>query len=275
MTILSDKQYYQLMRAVFHSKSGFINVMPYGKNSFSVQVSIKNKLTVLGTFKTELEAAMFADKKRREMRGKDIVTNQSAGLLTGDYTVKNIKRLIDEYFNSSELDVTLRNAGTVFIEQLWADRHRQGRIIDIDKVLKTKIGSIHISDDDAKKILDDLIKFGLIKMVSNKFSPKLWVTKLDIKKELRNKPQETKENEMQQLEKLSPEMLENLAKQAAELAKVKKQEAEDKHNFRTLLSPLILNAVQAKGKYEKLLNELLDTSTELDNALNALKDALK
>ena len=62
---------------------------------------------------------------------------------------------------------------------------------------------------------------------------------------------------------------------AGELARTKEQEGVEKDALRKTLNPLILNAVQAKGKYERKLNELLDISTELDNVLNALKDALK
>ena len=41
------------------------------------------------------------------------------------------------------------------------------------------------------------------------------------------------------------------------------------------IRPLILACFQAKGKVERSLNELLDVTTELDNSLNALRDAMK
>lgn len=89
------------------------------------------------------------------------------------------------------------------------------------------------------------------------------------------KQKETTMEKVTDLTQLPIESLKMLAKQAEELARTKEQEGVEKDALRKTLNPLILNAVQAKGKYERKLNELLDISTELDNALNALKDALK
>ncbi|CDF99504.1 hypothetical protein [Avibacterium paragallinarum] len=275
----SDKWYSYLLRGAFKSKSGFIGVIKTQNNDFKPHISLNGSTVFFPSFNDAISAALFIDEKRVELLGNDCITNQSAGLIYGDYTVKNMKKVIDEYIKANKLGIRLANVATVFLEVLWSNRTRQGRIIDAEKSFKNrKCGAIHLTDDETKLILNDLQEFGLIRITSNKYGPKLWVAKLDLKKELRPTSPitpTTKEKDMQQLDKLSPEMLENLAKQAAELARAKKQEAEEKHNLRTLLDPLILNAVQAKGKYERLLNELLDTSTELDNVLNALKDALK
>lgn len=66
-----------------------------------------------------------------------------------------------------------------------------------------------------------------------------------------------------------------MAKQISELSQAKKEEIKNGDVIRKTLSPLILNVCQAKGKYNRLLEQQLDAMTELDNAINALKDALK
>ncbi|WP_238327029.1 hypothetical protein [Rodentibacter pneumotropicus] len=73
----------------------------------------------------------------------------------------------------------------------------------------------------------------------------------------------------------TPEELEAMAKQLLELSQAKKDEIKNGDQIRKTLNPLILAVCQAKGKYNRLLEQQLDVMTELDNAVDALKEALK
>lgn len=77
------------------------------------------------------------------------------------------------------------------------------------------------------------------------------------------------------LDSKTPEELAKMAEELLALSEAKKKEIANADTIRKRLNPLILNCFQAKGKVERALNELLDVTTDLDNALNALRDAMK
>jgi len=77
------------------------------------------------------------------------------------------------------------------------------------------------------------------------------------------------------LEHKSPEELAEMAQELLKLSEAKKQEIANGDVLKKQIRPLILACFQAKGKVERSLNELLDVTTELDNSLNALRDAMK
>lgn len=267
-----------LLSRSFKNESGFIGVTRYRDNKWKAEIKHKGVKFYLGIFNTATEAAVARDKKAIELRGENAITNQKLGLLTGEYTVKNIKSVQKIYNQSSKLDKRLMHIANFFIEKLWESRNKQCRFIDLENDFKVTSAPLKCSESEVKEIFQDLETNNLIRFVRQQYTPKLWIVKLDLRNTSNKQIKQQNNNEdleMQNLENLTPEMLENLAKQAADLAKKRKQEVEEKHNLRTILNPLILQVAQTKGKFEKQLNELLDTHTELENALNALKDALK
>ena len=154
-------------------------------------------------------------------------------------------------------------------------KSKTGKFLEFSKAKLRK----KISLKEVWQILLYLEEKGLALLSNKQQQPNLIVVRF-ISKPLKQhieqqKQKETTMEKVTDLTQLPIESLKMLAKQAEELARTKEQEGVEKDALRKTLNPLILNAVQAKGKYERKLNELLDISTELDNALNALKDALK
>ena len=154
-------------------------------------------------------------------------------------------------------------------------KSKTGKFLEFSKAKLRK----KISLKEVWQILLYLEEKGLALLSNKQQQPNLIVVRF-ISKPLKQhieqqKQKETTMEKVTDLTQLPIESLKMLAKQAEELARTKEQEGVEKDALRKTLNPLILNAVQAKGKYERKLNELLEISTQLDNALNALKDALK
>ena len=195
----------------------------------------------------------------------------------GDKAITNKKLGLFEENEIEKTDLSdylLEIAGE-FISYLDKRKSKTGKFLEFSKAKLRK----KISLKEVWQILLYLEEKGLALLSNKQQQPNLIVVRF-ISKPLKQhieqqKQKETTMEKVTDLTQLPIESLKMLAKQAEELARTKEQEGVEKDALRKTLNPLILNAVQAKGKYERKLNELLDISTELDNALNALKDALK
>ena len=245
--------------------AGFRGVRASGqaKKPWLAEFTHKGKTYYGGCHESAREAAIAYDNLVIKVVGDKAITNKKLGLLEEN-----------EIEKTDLSDYLLEIAGE-FILYLDKRKSKTGKFLEFSKAKLRK----KISLKEVWQILLYLEEKGLALLSNKQQQPNLIVVRF-ISKPLKQhieqqKQKETTMEKVTDLTQLPIESLKMLAKQAEELARTKEQEGVEKDALRKTLNPLILNAVQAKGKYERKLNELLDISTELDNALNALKDALK
>ena len=237
--------------------AGFRGVRASGqaKKPWLAEFTHKGKTYYGGCYESAREAAIAYDNLVIKVVGDKAITNRKLGLIEEN-----------EIEKTDLSDYLLEIAGE-FISYLDKRKSKTGKFLEFSKAKLRK----KISLKEVWQILLYLEEKGLALLSNKQQQPNLIVVRF-ISKPLKQHIEQQKQKETT-MEKVTD--LKMLAKQAEELARTKEQEGVEKDALRKTLNPLILNAVQAKGKYERKLNELLDISTELDNALNTLKDALK
>lgn len=254
-------------------------------NKYYVVVYYKGKQITGGYYDNPTEAAYAYDDMAISIKGELAQTNYKLGLLG-----KDMKKEKEEYdkFNAQICDDDFTyplNRNPMIIEFMhWLRRNpkNKGTILQFSKLFPSilKIPKIELQttvkeleEAEILKISDGNMMFNMKTIsLNHKFMNE---TFSQIKQKKSQQKQEKQMKQLSNLTDLTPEALKQLAKQAEELAKNKELQNEERHSLRTALNPLILNIAQTKGKYDRKLNELLDISTELDNALNALRDSLK
>ncbi|WP_439259517.1 hypothetical protein [Lonepinella sp. BR2930] len=259
-------------------KSGFRGVYMMGGNWY-VNLRFKGKRYSYGhSFSSTIEAAQAYDELALKIKGEKAMTNKKLGLFPNAFHKSNRKLVLSEIRRITGLTGKYEHLLQLFCEFLLERKGQKCTFLNFENYLTRN--TRNISPEDVTAIFNALIKHDLLDVepASKHLAVKLWRVRLNISDEIIqviNKDKQEQPMTKQNLTELTPEALEELAKQAAELAKSKKQEAEEKHNLRTVIHPLLLNILQAKGRFEIKLNELLDLSTELDNAIKAIEDAMK
>lgn len=247
-------------------KSGFrgVRMSSQATKPFRSDFERNGKYIYIGNFATAEEAARAYDKKAVEVCGNDAITNEMLGLLP------------PEKVKETELSEYLMSIATRFCKYLERRKSRTGKFLEFSRE-----AGFRLPVGDVAQILNFLEKHGFATLSNKSQQPNLIIVRF-IRKHLTQFEQEhttkNKDTEMKQVKDLStqsPEELEAMAKQLLELSQAKKKEIENGDQIRKTLNPLILAVCQAKGKYERLLDQQVDVMAELDNAVNALKDALK
>ncbi|MDG6340434.1 hypothetical protein [Glaesserella parasuis] len=160
-----------------------------------------------------------------------------------------------------------------FCKYLDKRKSKTGKFLEFSKAeLKQKL-----TIKEVATIINYLEQDGIATLSNKEQQPNLVIVKYSHRNgnKFKENLKHQDNNQMKDLTKLSAEELDAMAKQISELSQAKKEEIKNGDVIRKTLSPLILNVCQAKGKYNRLLEQQLDAMTELDNAINALKDALK
>ncbi|OOF51421.1 hypothetical protein BKK54_03140 [Rodentibacter genomosp. 1] len=232
-------------------------------------------------FDTALEAAIAYDKLAKQIHKEKAVTNKDLGLIhMGREKELSKDKVMGAIWETVNLCDRLKRISQGFCEHLSTQRNTKGKFIEFEKISK-----INIPQNEVVKIIEELSAIGLIivEESTRNYPPKLWHVKIQINAYLARKIKVLREKHKQEkkmaqeinLTDKSPEELLAMAEELKKLSEAKKQEIANGDVIKKTLRPLVLNAFQAKGKFERKLNELLDVSTELDNALNALRDAMK
>lgn len=263
--------------------SGFRGVRLSGLKSkkWCSNFEFKGKNFYVGIFDDPREAALAYDKKVLEVLGSKAITNRQLGLFKTGAEMKKPKADfgLDKLANLPkwEFDFLCRFAA-------WINKRpsRKGKLIEFKKEYP-ELNKIPI--EQIKQALAGLEECGYLTIDGKENDPfSLRLMHYD-DRELGKKVEKFKQDEkayreqqmkkLQDITKQTPEELEEMAKQLMELSKVKKEEIKNGDQIRKMLNPLILAVCQAKGKYNRLLEQQLDVMTELDNAVDALKEALK
>ncbi|MDO4698339.1 MAG: hypothetical protein Q4A60_06675 [Pasteurellaceae bacterium] len=245
-------------------KSGFRGVRMSGnaKKPFRADFEKDGQYIYLGNFSAADEAARAYDKKVIEMFGESAMTNQALGLLDPPKT-------------ETQLSEHLLAIATQFCKYLEKRKTRSGKFLEFARAVGCRL-----SVNEVGQIIRFLEENDLATLSNASQQPNLIVVKFNRKvvsefeknHPIQKEPQMTNTNDLMNK---SPEELEALAKQITALSEAKKEEIRNGDQIRKMLNPLILAVCQAKGKYDRLLEQQLDAMTELDNAVNALKEALK
>lgn len=180
-------------------------------------------------------------------------------------------------------DPYLSGVALLFVDWLYKRPSKRSSFTEFVRTQNKELNNRKFTSREIEQILFHLEKVGAIIIANKKQVPQLAVVayKHGYKQSIDNTAQEIKnkeENAMKDAKNLTaktPEELELLAKQLLEMSEVRKKEIANGDQIRKQLNPLILNVCQAKGKYDRLLEQMLDASTELDNAVKGLKAALK
>lgn len=250
---------------------------------YYVVVYYQGKAIRGGYYDDKIEAAYAYDEMALSLKGEKAQTNYKLGLLG-----KDMKKEKDDYDKltaqicDDDFTYPIEKNPIIFEFIHWLRRNpkKKGTILQFSKLFPRilKVPKIELqttikelAETGFLKINDGNIMFNMRTIYCN---DKFISESLDKERQIQQE-QKKKMKQLSNLNDLTPEALKQLAKQAEELAKNKELQNEEKHSLRTVLNPLILNVAQTKGKYDRKLNELLDVSIELDNALNALRDALK
>lgn len=232
-------------------------------------------------FDTALEAAIAYDKLAKEIHKEKAVTNKSLGLIDMGKAAKepNKDQVLNLLWENIDLDDRLKRISQGFCEHLSVQRNSKGKFIEFERKAK-----LNIPQDEAVKIITELSAVGIVSVEEStrNYPPKLWHVRIKINAFLAKKVKHLREKHKQEhemakpsdLTEKSPEELAAMAKELLALSEAKKQEIANGDVIKKQLRPIILQCFQAKGKVERTLNELLDVTTELDNALNALRDAM-
>lgn len=218
------------------------------------------------------ECAEIYDREIVKIRGESAMTNK--GLALFDIGALNDSGLGDDY---------LCGIALLFVEWLYKRPSKRGNFTEFARIHCKELNHRKFTSREIEQILFHLEKVAAISIANKKQIPQFAVVayKKGYKQMVEHKfqkIQQKEENAMKEAKDLTaktPEELELLAKQLLEMSEVKKKEIASGDQIRKTLNPLILNVCQAKGKYERLLEQMLDASTELDNAVKGLKEALK
>lgn len=243
-------------------------------------------------FDTSLEAAIAYDKLAKVIHKEKAVTNKMLGLIDMGKIDKepNKDQVLNMLWENIELDDRLKRISRGFCEYLSIQRNSKGKFIEFERKAK-----FNIPQDEAVKIITELSSVGMLNVEEStrNYPPKLWHVRIKINAFLAKKVKKLREKHAQEqemsikkdtsitlekansLEHKSPEELAAMAQELLKLSEAKKQEIANGDVLKKQIRPLILACFQSKGKVERSLNELLDVTTELDNALNALRDAIK
>lgn len=281
---LSEKQTKYFLELAKNSKSGFIGVSWYEfAQKWKAAIQQNGQTINIGLFDDPVKAAMARDNKAIELWGPNAVTNDGLGLFKkeeqafwvpdGENLEKRINQALPkhlQYFGRMlfKLITFAREQGVTFLEAI----RQQSELNRISKKDRAKI----ITCLEREKLIyvdkqnNNSVDKNRIYSVS--YPPKQLIkdSEMNIKKDT-----SMTQEKATSLEYKSPEELAAMAEELLKLSEAKKQEIANGDVLKKTLRPLILNCFQAKGKFERQLNELLDVSTELDNALNALRDAMK
>lgn len=280
---ISKKQTEHLVNLAKNNKSGFIGVSWYEPaQKWKASIRDLGQKFNLGFFDDPIQAAIERDNKAIELWGSNAVTNYRLGLFkkaeqeflvpSGEDLEKRINRALPkhlQYFGRIifKLITFARERGITFLEAI----HQQSELNRISKKDRAKI--ITCLEHEKLIYVDKQNNNSVDKnrIYSISYPPKQLIkeSEMNIKKDTSMTSE--KQNS---LEHKSPEELEAMAKELLNLSEAKKQEIANGDAIKKILRPLILNCYQAKGKVERKLNELLDVSSELDNALDALRDAI-
>lgn len=283
---LTEKQTAYFLNIAKNSKSGFIGVTWYNpEQKWKAHIQHMGQNFNLGLFDNPVDAAIARDKKAMSLWGENAVTNDKLGLLSendrGIWMPDDVEK-IKSQINQS-LPKHLIYFGRLFFVQVSLARERgltfaeamrqEPKLNTLSKKDRTKI--LMRLKQERFIIIDEQNKNSVDKnrVYSASYPPNQQLIKeseMAIKKDTSMTLQK-----QTSLENKSPEELLAMAEELKKLSEAKKQEIANGDVIRKTLRPLVLNAFQAKGKFERKLNELLDVSTELDNALNALRDAMK
>lgn len=265
----------------FIGKSGFKGVHfiqhkgvnnPYFEASVKVTKNGRQHCIYLGRSNSAHECAEIYDREIIKIRGKSAMTNKGLGLF-------DIGALNDAGLN----DQHLCGIALLFVDWLYKRPSKRGSFTEFVRFHNKDLNHRKFTSREIEQILFHLEKVGGISIANKKQVPQLAIVayKHGYKQIAEHKAQEIQqkeENAMKDAKDLTaktPEELELLAKQLLEMSEVKKKEIANGDQIRKTLNPLILNVCQAKGKYDRLLEQMLDASTELDNAVKGLKAALK
>lgn len=280
---LSEKQTKYFLELAKNSKSGFIGVSWYEfAQKWKASIQQNGQAINIGLFDDPVKAAIARDNKAIELWGSNAVTNDGLGLFKkeerafwvpdGERLEKRINQALPkhlQYFGRMlfKLITFAREQGVTFLEAI----RQQSELNRISKKDRAKI----ITCLEREKLIyvdkqnNNSVDKNRIYSVS--YPPKQLIK--DSEMNIKNGTSMTQEKATS-LEHRSPEELAAMAQELLKLSEAKKQEIANGDVIKKTLRPLILNCFQAKGKFERQLNQLLDISTELDNALNALRDAM-
>ncbi|OOF56181.1 hypothetical protein BKK56_04160 [Rodentibacter genomosp. 2] len=280
---LSEDAEKHLLNVAESSPSKLLGVrQDKGTNKWRAVIKHQGVDIQLGLFDDKYEAARVRDNKALELYGDNAVTNVALGLtptqdlyvITGgiEEAIKNI---------NSRLPNHLKYYGKSLFSMIVLVKHDG---ITLAEAIRKNPELNSISKKDRSKIVLILEDLNLIKIVRQGNmridNCKLFLSNCIAQEQdiyTSTSKIQNKETEMnnKELTAKTPEELEAMAKQLLELSQAKKDEIKNGDQIRKTLNPLILAVCQAKGKYNRLLEQQLDVMTELDNAVDALKDALK
>lgn len=273
---LSERSRTYLLKSAENSSSKLLGVNWSDKYSkWVAKIQHQGGIIIIGLFEDKYQAAQARDNKALELYGENAVTNLRLGLLKEQEEMKQENTQPED-----ETPEHIFKIGIDFLRYLEKRKSRTGRFIEFSRAYK-----IHLNINDVRKVLAFLEEDGFIKIANKAASPTM-VSVRFINKYIRENAERLKENislkkqEEKQMAKpditaKTPEELEAMAKELLALSQAKKQEIANGDHIKKTLNPLILNVCQAKGKYERLLDQQIDAMTEFNNAIDALKEALK
>ena len=281
---LSERQTKYFIDLAKNSKSGFIGVSWYEpERKWKATITSNAQLFTLGLFDDPVKAAVVRDNKAVELWGANAVTNDGLGLFKKEerhFWVPDEENLQKRINNC--LPQHLQYFGRKFFGLVTFAREKG---ITFQEAIKHQSELNSLSKKDRAKIITRLEREKLIyidKQNNNSVDKNnIYSISYQPKKLIKEQKMSVKKDTSITLEKAnslehkSPEELAAMAQELLKLSEVKKQEIANGDALKKQIRPLILACFQAKGKVERSLNELLDVTTELDNSLNALRDAMK
>lgn len=280
---LTEKQAKRYANFAKSNGSGYIGVNwcePAKK--WKAAITDGGKYIQIGLFDKAIDAAVARDNKAMELWGCDAVTNYGLGLIkdTDDFVLVRDDDKIKEKINRS-LPPHLRFlAGKLFAIVTFS----KDKGTTFSEIMKSDSKMASLSKRERVRILNSLEREGIIfvdkkigspdkgRIYQISYKPKELAKGINMN--IKQDTTATKEKSYS-LDSKTPEELAKMAEELLALSEAKKKEIANADTIKKRLNPLILNCFQAKGKVERALNELLDVTTDLDNALNALRDAMK